>query len=144
MTNLLSLLSNKVLIAALCAQLSSQAFKVIRFWWKEKKIRFDRIAAYGDFPSAHTAFITAGTLTAGFLEGWNSSIFALGVIFSAIVISDALVLRSAIAKTQKILEEIHKKTFFDPPFHGHTFPEIIGGFIVGIFWTGMIILFWPW
>jgi len=138
------ILSNKVLMAALGAQLFSQGFKVIRSWFKEKKIRLNRIASYGDFPSAHTAFIVAGTLTAGLTEGWESAVFAIGVIFSAIVISDALVQRRAIEETQRMLESQAQKTLFDPPFRGHTLLEIISGGVVGILWSLGVFFFWPW
>ncbi|MCX7881966.1 MAG: divergent PAP2 family protein [Brevinematales bacterium] len=137
------LLANKTLIAALCAQSSSQGLKIIRTWYKEKKIRFDRVAVYGDFPSAHTAFITAGTLTSGMAEGWSSPTFALGVIFSAIVISDALVQRRAIEQTQKALELLAQKPIFDSPFRGHTWQEILSGGIVGLFWSLLITFLWP-
>lgn len=143
MSFFLELLSNKTLIAALGAQASSQGFKVIRSWYKEGRIRFDRVAVYGDFPSAHTAFIVAGTLTSGMTAGWSSPAFAMGVIFSAIVISDALVQRRAIEETQKKLESLAGKKLFDPPFRGHTLGEILSGAFVGIFWSLLIGLFWP-
>ncbi|MFN4217385.1 MAG: divergent PAP2 family protein [Brevinematales bacterium] len=137
------LLSNKPLIAALGAQVSSQAFKVIRSWYKEGRIRLNRVAVYGDFPSAHTAFIVAGTLTSGITGGWSSHAFAIGVIFSAIVISDALVQRRAIEETQKKLESFAEKKLFDPPFRGHTLKEILSGGVAGICWSLVISMFWP-
>ncbi|MFN3660398.1 MAG: divergent PAP2 family protein [Brevinematales bacterium] len=143
MSFFLELLSNKTLIAALGAQLSSQGFKVIRCWYKEGRIRLDRVAVYGHFPSAHTAFIVAGTLTSGITGGWSSHTFALGVIFSAIVISDALVQRRAIEETQKKLEAFAEKKLFDPPFRGHTLTEILSGAFVGVCWSLLISLFWP-
>ncbi len=142
MKMLLELLQNKILITALCAQASSQGFKVIRSWIKSKQIRFDRIASYGDFPSAHTAFIVAGTLMAGLVEGWSSGAFALGVVFSAIVISDALVQRQALEKTQHALENLAGKKIFDPPFRGHTVGEIVAGAVVGIGWVVFFALLW--
>lgn len=134
------LLANKILLAGLCAQLSSQVFKVIRYWIKEKRICFNQLALYGDFPSSHTAFIVGGTITAGITLGWASPIFALGVIFSAIVISDTIVQRRAIENTQKMLEKIAGKRLFDSYFRAHTILEILSGALIGIFWSVLISL----
>ncbi|URA09831.1 divergent PAP2 family protein [Thermospira aquatica] len=139
---LFELLHNKVLLPALCAQLSSQLFKIIRTWIKAKEIRLDHIAQYGDFPSAHTAFIVSGTLMAGLVEGWQSAVFALGVIFSSIVISDALVQRKALEKTQEAVESLAGKKIFNPPFRGHTGKEILAGAVIGIIWVVFFSIIW--
>jgi|YNPMSStandDraft_1061717.scaffolds.fasta_scaffold00483_13 hypothetical protein len=138
-----SLLSNKPLIAALAAQASSQGFKIARMWWKTQSFRLKNIAAYGDFPSAHTAFITGVTLTTGLTAGFDSAAFAVGVVFSAIVISDALVLRNAVGNIQKTVESVVGKQLFDVPFRGHTPLEIISGALVGVLWSYVILWFWP-
>jgi acid phosphatase family membrane protein YuiD len=44
-------------VAAIAAQFSSQAFKVFKPLVKGKPPDFTKIADYGGWPSAHTAFI---------------------------------------------------------------------------------------
>ena len=87
---------NKPLISALIAQLSSQLLKVIIHLFKTGKFNFKKIGDYGGFPSAHSAFIIALSLSIAFNEGWDSSLFAICIVLSAIFIMDIMRIRPPI------------------------------------------------
>ena len=97
------------------------------------------INTYGGMPSSHTAFVVSLTAIVGFKEGINSTLFAICVIFSLLIISDAWIFRRhvgrygrAILRIIKLLPEQERNDFpsLDREL-GHTFPEILVGAAVG-------------
>ncbi len=128
---------NKTLIASLCAQLTSQLYKVFVFSIKNKKIEIAKINSYGGMPSAHTAFISAAIFSIGLNSGWKSDVFALAVVFAGILITDIIVVRGSLVKqikaTEKILEKIDvEEDIKIPQLKDHKFLDIIVGIIWGI------------
>lgn len=94
---------------------------------------------YGGMPSSHTAFVVSLTTIVGLKEGFNSALFAVCVILSLVVISDAFVFRRHVGRYGKALLKIinkmpesERKEFpsLDKEL-GHTFPEVLVGAIVG-------------
>lgn len=141
------LILNKCFIAAIGAQVTSQAFKVIRPVFSGKLPDISKIADYGGMPSAHTAFITGVAAAIGFSEGWTSPMTALALVVAAILIYDIIKMRMAVdinlSMTKRLMEknglEITEKI---PQFKAHTLPEIIVGGIWGVICAGIVCFLW--
>ena len=91
----------------------------------------------GGMPSGHTASFVAATITIGFLNGFNSSIFALSAAMTAIIVYDATHVRYAVGEQGKLLNEIAKKDGIRTTkpialVEGHTIPQAIVGGLIGI------------
>ena len=95
----------------------------------------------GGFPSAHTAVMTALTVSIFVHEG-VSTLFAVAGIFSAIVIQDAFSARRSIGEQGVALNQLIKKVSpgIKAPFvaMGHTVVEVIGGGVLGVL-VGMTV-----
>jgi len=89
-------------------------------------------------PSTHSALSMAVAVSIGYKEGWGTSIFALALIFSIIVMADAAGVRRATGEQAKVLNRIIIEFFEEikirderlREFIGHTpFEVIVGAFI---------------
>ncbi len=99
-------LSNKCIIIPFILWFVIQTFKVITDLVKTKKLDVKRIMGAGGMPSSHSAIVTALATLIGKTEGFNSSMFALSVIFAFIVMYDAAGVRRAAGKQAKLLNKI--------------------------------------
>ena len=90
----------------------------------------------GGMPSGHTASFIGLSVYFGVQFGFTSSIFALAICTSAIVIYDAVNVRYAVGEQGKLLNIIAadgKKNYKKPKVvEGHTIPQAIIGGILGI------------
>lgn len=78
---------NLILASTVCAWLVNQAIKVII---AKKKERFFEC---GGMPSSHSALVSALSTSVGLLEGFDSAIFLITLIFSAVIVHDAIRIR---------------------------------------------------
>lgn len=99
-------LSNKYLAIPFLLWFLIQVFKVIQDLIKTKKFNFKRIMGAGGMPSSHSAIVTALATLIGKNEGFNTSIFALSVIFAFIVMYDAAGVRRAAGKQASLLNKL--------------------------------------
>ena len=86
----------------------------------------------GGMPSGHTSIVTSLTTAIGLIHGIHSDIFSVCLLFSTIVIYDAMNLRFAVglhAKTLNILREDMEKLNESV---GHLPKEVLAGSIVGM------------
>lgn len=144
--NLQVLLYNPIFLSALFSWIIAQFLKVIiylirfkpfssrdvlyRFFWKT-----------GGMPSSHSAAVTSLTTAVGIVEGFNSTVFILSLVFSLIVIRDALGVRRAAGSQAIALNTLGKvlQSRLKIPFKmvkeisGHTLPEVSVGIILGFF-----------
>ncbi|MGO8694060.1 MAG: divergent PAP2 family protein [Rectinemataceae bacterium] len=131
-----SILSNSVLIAALASMVSSQLFKVFLPLAGGRAPDFRRVADYGGFPSAHSAFISACAFSIGLTEGFSSGLFALAVVCAAIIISDILRLRRTVEQSRIDIARLLEKVELPGPeratqFRSHTPVEVVAGVVWG-------------
>jgi len=108
---------------------------------KKGKISFsellDLVMKSGGMPSSHTACFTAASLTIGFRCGFDSALFALAVAMTVIIVYDATNVRYAVGQQGKLLNKIVSMSESQTAkpikiVEGHTVPQAIVGFIVGI------------
>lgn len=124
------------LLTAIAVQLACQAFKVVLYSLRDRKLRLSYFLSAGGMPSAHTAFVTALTVSVGLWNGFASEIFAVSCTFAAIVLYDAFRLRGAVGEHARIINALLLK---HPDVQagslsekvGHSLGELIAGMAVG-------------
>lgn len=94
----------------------------------------------GGMPSSHTACFTATALTIGLRNGFHSDLFALAVAVTVVIVYDATNVRYAVGqqgKTMNKMIESSNSKLIKPlkVVEGHTVPQAIIGFIVGVIAT---------
>ena len=97
------------------------------------------LTAYGGMPSSHAAVVTSLSTMVAYHEGFWSVAFAISAIFSAIVITDAIVLRGFIQAHGEALDHLIKKLpeaeqkslTFIPSKLRHTMPQVLVGIVIG-------------
>ena len=87
------LFSNVALLTALTAMLLAQIIKVVYYLIVEKKVNFKHFVEAGGMPSSHASLVCALSMMVGLKEGFDSILFAVVAIFSAIVMYDAIKVR---------------------------------------------------
>lgn len=80
------------------------------------------LTAYGGMPSSHTAVVASLCTMVAYKAGIDSAAFAVAVIFSAIVVTDALVLRKFIDQNSRVVQKLVNKL---PAAEQKDFPTII-------------------
>jgi len=93
--------------------------------------------ASGNMPSSHAALTSGLTTIIGYIDGINSSIFAVCVALTLIVIYDAVKVRRSTGEQGLALRKLLEISEFskDPlPYHalGHKPIEVIAGLGIGI------------
>ncbi len=139
-------LASKPFLAAIIAQVSSQIIKVFLPVFNKKPPDIRKIADYGGFPSAHTAFIVAVTAAIGLNDGWNTPLFALSAVLAGIFVYDNMKMRRVIEinlnLTRQLMSELHQPIRDKiPQFKGHSIAEVISGVIWGAAWAVIVSLF---
>lgn len=98
----------------------------------------------GNMPSAHSASVVSLTTVIGYSEGLASPIFALALLFSAIVMYDAVMVRRSSGEQGAALLALltSTKSKILPPrvAKGHTPLEVLGGVAVGLI-VGLVVIF---
>ncbi len=136
MSEFAALFDNSVLFWSLLSCLLAQFFKIIFNFFSTGKIRYGIIFETGGMPSSHSALITGVTSGIGFELGFDSSIFALAIAVSLIVMYDASGVRKSAGIQAKEINKLSKK--LDPKSNldlketlGHTKLEVIVGSLLG-------------
>ena len=133
------ILENDSLWIAILSWFIAQIIKIIISFIMHKKINLRLLFSSGGMPSSHSSFIVAITTSIGFLEGFDTPLFALAAIISLIVMYDASGVRRAAGKQAEVIN-----LFFDTEGNkfkldkklkeklGHTPLEVLAGAILGI------------
>lgn len=125
-----------VLFTAAAVQVACQVFKVVFYSVRERRLALSWFVSAGGMPSAHSAFVTALTVSVGLRDGFGSSLFAVACVFSIITLYDALRLRGAVEHHARILAKLVER---HPDASagvintrlGHSLPEIVAGVLTG-------------
>lgn len=136
----------EVFIAAGAAWFFAQALKMIISFIENKRIDWSLATASGGMPSSHTAFVIAATTMIGRREGFESSVFALAVVLSFVVMYDAMNVRRAVGHIgqtlNQIIDNFNKtgKVNVDnvKEILGHSPLQVFAGLILGIL-VGMFL-----
>lgn len=134
---------NVALLTGLSSTVLAQLIKGIVIIITEKRFAVDRIASTGGMPSSHSAGVVAVATSVGFMDGWNSTTFAIAAGIALIVMYDATGVRRAAGLHAEYLNVIIKelshifkqdgqeekalKTLL-----GHTYLQVIAGLVQGV------------
>ena len=137
----------KIFIVCLIAWFIAQLIKVIinlftyyngkRKGIARKKVTLSTLFKLGGMPSSHTATVIALCGCIGLKNGFDSDIFAACGVFAFIVMFDAFKVRLPISRLTDAFNRLQGKVCGNEAkdvkkVEGHTIPEIIGGFLVGL------------
>ncbi len=99
----------------------------------------------GGMPSVHAAVIVGATTAISLVEGVGSSLFALGVVVSAIVVHDAVRVRWPLGEQAVRLNRLSQKAKLPavPVIRGHRIREVVAGGVYGALLAAALYrLFW--
>ncbi len=140
---------NPLWIAVVCGFLV-QVFKFVVSSFRESRLNFRRLVETGGMPSSHSAGVASLSTAVGMREGFGSTLFAVTVYFSLIVMYDAAGLRRAAGRQATLLNRLidshyqHDKHLVEMrllELLGHTPLEVLVGAVVGVlFALGWIYL----
>jgi hypothetical protein len=127
-------------IASLLSGVFAQMMKVLIAFYRTKALRLERFFDTGGMPSSHAALVTTLTIGVAVDSGITSPIFSVVLIFSLYVVFEAAGLRQEVGKQARVLNELvddylvtrHLNKSRLKELVGHTWGEVIVGFLVGL------------
>ena len=133
-------------VLALLSGLSAQAFKVVLELILRRRWKPSLFISNGGMPSSHSATVTTLSLKIGQLEGFDSSLFSLVLVFALFIIMEATGLRQEIGHQAQLLNELMDSALHGEKLDGkrlrelvgHTWAEVFGGMAFGVaffFWV---------
>ena len=145
------IVTNHVLIAPISAWIITQIIKAVINLVVYKEFKLERLFGDGGMPSTHSATVMCLCIMIGRVGGFGSPIFALSVIFAAIVMRDALGVRREAGKQAVSIKQLsdavnglfrskdsHIKTENLKVLVGHTPLQVCFGAVIG----GLIAIFY--
>jgi acid phosphatase family membrane protein YuiD len=140
------LFDNIIFLSAACSWLIAQILKLTIYILTHKnKKPVEAIETVmwrtGGMPSSHSAVVCSLTTSIGFVEGLSSNMFAFSIIFTMVVLRDALGVRRAAGLLAKAFNDLGIKTAEKTglefravkEIQGHTPLEVLVGAFLGIF-----------
>ena len=126
-------------VYALLSGLSAQAFKVLLELILRRRWKPSLFISNGGMPSSHSATVTTLSLKIGQMEGYDSSLFSLVLVFALFVIMEATGLRQEIGHQAQLLNELMDSALHGGKLDGkrlrelvgHTWAEVFGGIAFG-------------
>lgn len=141
MENIVDIFCNSALQTAGIAWFAAQFIKIIIVFIQEHRFDFTRIMGSGGMPSSHSSFTISLAASVGFLEGFDSVLFAVSAAFSFVVMYDATGVRRSAGQQAKILNQIVEKLGKEnfettgkrlKELLGHTPIQVFAGAFLGI------------
>ena len=134
------ILENDILVVAVLAWALAQLSKLLIYLLREGQLKARYLTAAGGMPSSHSALVTALATRVGMEYGVNSGLFAVAMIFAAVVLYDAAGVRRAVSHQARILnrmlEEVIEYQHFSEKrlleLLGHTPFEVFVGLLLGL------------
>ena len=129
--------SNKTIWVAVLAWSIAQLIKISLNAFQNKKIDIRLLYSTGGMPSSHSAFVSAATISAGRIYGFDTGLFAVSMVFALVVMYDAAGVRRAAgthATAINLLLNINGVNFEKhlKELLGHTPIQVAAGAILGI------------
>jgi len=133
------------IIAGLLGWLVSQAAKYVIASVQGRGLApYRQLYLSGHMPSAHSATVVAVLVVIGYLDGVQSGLFGLALVFSSVVIYDAMMVRRSsgeqgVALTALLIEK-KSKVPLPRVAMGHTPLEVAVGMLLGVL-VGVVVCF---
>lgn len=119
------LFSNKVMISVLVGFFTANTLKMLLYYIFHRKLNFKVFFQTGGMPSSHTTTVMALS-TAVYFEAGISTLFIVTLLFSFIVITDAMGFRRAAGKQAEIINQIVDDISKSKPLKGNRLYELLG------------------
>jgi len=141
MNNLfLGIISNRCLMAGFIAWSVAQLIKFPLEYVLHHEWNWHLLISAGGMPSSHSALVTGTTVAIGLTQGFNSPLFALALVLSAIVVYDATGVRRQAGDQARVLNLMIEELLTGHPLAekelkevlGHTPREVVAGTALGI------------
>jgi acid phosphatase family membrane protein YuiD len=100
------LITNWVLIIALCAWMVAQLVKLLVALAQGKGLDLSFFISSGGMPSAHSAMVCALATAIAIKDGFGSAYFAIAVILALVVTYDAAGVRQSVGQQSVVLNRI--------------------------------------
>jgi hypothetical protein len=100
------LITNWVLIIALCAWMLAQLVKLLVALARGKGLDLSFFISSGGMPSAHSAMVCALATAIAIKDGFGSAYFAIAVILALVVTYDAAGVRQSVGQQSVVLNRI--------------------------------------
>ena len=128
------------IIIPILVLISSQVLKLLTDGIKGNFDIKNIFISYGGMPSSHTAFSVSITTLVGLRQGYTTALFAAALVFTLLIIRDAVGFRNILGNQAKVLNRLINKMPASekkdiPLFRermGHSILEVTGGIIWGI------------
>jgi len=128
------------IIIPIIVGITSQALKLLTDGIKGNFDLKNLFISYGGMPSAHTAFAVSITTLIGLRFGFESPLFAVALIFTILVMRDAVSFRAILGKQAKVTNQIREllpqgvKQNVPRLYErmGHSILEVVAGAVWGI------------
>jgi uncharacterized protein len=105
--------------------------KIVTFSYKKGEFFWRAALMGGGMPSGHSALVASLCTAVGLSQGFGSAIFIVTLVFSIIVVYEALKEKKIVAGFLKVIAKKNpKKELLDEL--GHTSMEVIAGIAIGI------------
>ena len=135
-----------MIVCSLSAHLCAQLMKPIFYYLRTGKKDLRQVFASGGFPSSHSSTVAALTLSIGLIEGFNTTYFAISLIFSSIIWYDAMNVRYYAGRniqiTKQLIDDLQNSDvqLSKSPLYimkmkdvlGHKEFEVIAGMFLGV------------
>lgn len=149
MNLIVALFTNVPLVIGGSAFILSQVLKIIIYYFKDKKLDLTHFFEAAGMPSTHSAMSAAMTLSIGVKNGFDSTFFAIAVVFTIIVMYDAMGVRFAAGQQavvlNKIIEDIYSEKISEKEkmkeLIGHTPIEVFAGGTLGLAVAAVLLFF---
>lgn len=127
----------------LVAQCLKVAFGVIQ----EKRFNFRWFVGSGGMPSSHASLVMGASTSIGLVEGFETPLYALSLVFAFITMFDAQGVRrqvgSQAAALNKIFKDIYEhRGIQEAPVAqllGHTPIQVFAGALIGVLIANMVV-----
>ena len=136
------------IIIPLIVLIASQAVKLLTDGIKGNFDIRNLATFYGGMPSSHTAFAVSIATLVGLRTGFESAVFGLAMVFTLLIMRDAVALRNVIGQHAKMFNRfrglIPSNQRQDLPIlreqMGHSIYEVLAGLIFGAALTYLLTL----
>lgn len=134
------LLANDVLWISILIMLLAQFLKPFTYYIKTRSFDWHHISETGDWPSSHSALISAVATGVGVEQGFDSAPFAIAVVIAMIVTYDAAGVRRQAGEHARAINQMIAELLSGHPISqlrykevlGHSRAEVTAGVIFGV------------
>ena len=144
-----NVLNNECLCIPIIVWFFVQSCKVITDLLVNGKLNIRRFVGAGGMPSSHSALVTSLATVVACRHGFESTEFALSVLFACVVMYDAAGIRRAAGKQAKVLNQIIASQGKNINIQekltellGHTPLQVYIGALIGIVLSSILWLIW--